>query len=124
MICIQVTDLSAFMYEIFYVRKPYYKMLTPFQSYGVIMEQEIEVAQIQDYFADIGVAALKITDKGLDLGDVIHFVGHTTDLIQEVSSIQKDHQQMRHAEVGEIVGIKVLERVREHDRVFKVILEE
>jgi translation elongation factor EF-1alpha len=88
------------------------------------MEQEIEIAHIQDYFADIGVAALKITDEGLRLGDVLHVVGHTTDLIQEVSSIQKDHEQCKRADIGDTVGIKVLERVREHDKVYKVILEE
>jgi putative protease len=87
-------------------------------------EREIEVAHVEDYFSHLGVAALKITSGQLQVGDVLHFKGHTTDLLQEVASMQSDHHQIKRARTGEIVGIKVLERVREHDRVYKVFLEE
>ena len=87
-------------------------------------DQEIEVAQVQDYFSEVGVAALKITSDQICIGDVLHFKGYTTDLLQEVSSMQVDHQQVKQAGSGETVGIKVLDRVREHDKVFKVFLED
>ncbi|MBN1781899.1 translation elongation factor-like protein [bacterium] len=87
-------------------------------------EDEIEVAQVQDYFGELGVAALRITTGPLCVGDVLHFKGHTTDLLQEISSMQADHHQVREARTGEVVGVKVLERVRQHDRVYKVFLEE
>ena len=87
-------------------------------------DREIEVAHVQDFFSEISVAALKITSGILRVGDVLHFKGHTTDLLQEVSSMQLDHSQVKRAVKGDVVGIKVLDRVREHDKVFKVVLEE
>ena len=86
--------------------------------------REIEVAHVEDFFSEISVAALKITSGTLQIGDVLHFKGHTTDLLQEVSSMQVDHNQVKRAGKGDVVGIKVLERVRIHDKVFKVFPEE
>ncbi|MFC1568761.1 translation elongation factor-like protein [bacterium] len=87
-------------------------------------ESEIEVGQVEDYFTEVGVAAMKIVTGNLQVGDVLHIKGHTTDLLQEVSSMQKDNHPIKRAETGDIVGIKVLDRVREHDKVFKVCLED
>ena len=87
-------------------------------------EREIEVAKVTDYFSHVGVVALAITAEGIRVGDVLHFKGHTTDLIVEVSSIQIEHQSVKEAKVGDDVGIKVNDRVRVHDKVFKVIAEE
>jgi len=87
-------------------------------------EREIEVAIVEDFFAHIGVVALKFTAEGLNVGDALHFKGHTTDLIVEVGSMQIDHESVKEAKVGDSVGIKVNDRVRTHDRVFKIIGEE
>ena len=87
-------------------------------------EKEIEVAVVEDYFAHIGVVALKVTAEGIRVGDVLHFRGHTTDSIVEVSSMQINHQPVKEAKVGDSVGIKVNDRVRSHDKVYKVISEE
>jgi len=87
-------------------------------------EREIEVAKVEDYFAHVGVVALTVTAEGVRVGDVLHFKGHTTDLIVEVSSMQIEHQSVKEAKVGDSVGIKVTDRVRIHDKVFRVISEE
>ena len=87
-------------------------------------EREIEIAHVEDSFNALGVASLKITAGFLRVGDVLHFKGHTTDLLQEVASMQVDHHTIRNAGTGDIVGIKVLERVRQHDKVYKVYLED
>ena len=84
-------------------------------------EKEIEVAQVEDYFAHVGVVALKVTTEGIRLGDVLHFKGHTTDYIVEVSSMQIEHEPVKEAVVGDSVGIKISDRVRKHDKVYKVI---
>lgn len=84
-------------------------------------EKEIEVADVTDYFAHVGVVALRVTKEGIQVGDVLHFKGHTTDTIVEVSSMQIEHQDVKEASVGDEVGIKVNERIRTHDKVFKVI---
>jgi hypothetical protein len=54
----------------------------------------------------------------------LHFKGHTTDLIVEVSSMQIEHQSVKEAKVGDSVGIKVGEKIRTHDKVYKVITGE
>ncbi len=87
-------------------------------------EKEIEVAYVTDYFAHVGVVALKVTEDGIRIGDVLHFKGHTTDTIVEVSSMQIEHLEVKDAKVGDDVGIKVNERIRVHDKVFKVISDE
>jgi translation initiation factor IF-2 len=84
-------------------------------------EKEIEVAHVEDYFAHVGVVALKVTAESIRIGDTLHFKGHTTDLIVEVGSMQIDHESVKEAKVGDDVGIKVADRVRPHDKVYKVI---
>ncbi len=83
--------------------------------------EEVEIGSVEDYFAHVGVAALKITKDLLQIGDVLHIKGHTTDTLQEVSSIQREHESIREAHAGDAVGIKVNEKVRTHDIVYKVI---
>ena len=87
-------------------------------------EEEIEVGFVEDYFAHVNVVALKITSDGIKVGDVLHFKGHTTDLVQEISSMQIEHKSVKEAKVGASVGIKVTDRVRIHDKVFKVPVKE
>ncbi len=87
-------------------------------------EKEVEVAYVEDYFAHVGVVALKVTGDEIKVGDTLHFKGHTTDAIVEVSSLQINHKSVKSAAQGEEVGIKVNERVRRHDKVYKVVSQE
>ncbi len=81
---------------------------------------EIKVGYINEYFAKVGVAGIEITDGYLSVGDTIHIKGHTTDCTQRVDSIQLEHQSLQRAEPGQVIGVKVRDRVRLHDQVFKV----
>ena len=81
---------------------------------------EIEVGVIQHYFSNIGVAALEITNGEVVVGDTIHIKGHTTDLSTTIDSMQIEHETVPKAKKGDAIGIKVAEKVREHDKVFKV----
>jgi translation initiation factor IF-2 len=83
--------------------------------------KEMEVGHVDDYFKKIGVVAIKVTKEGISVGDTIHFKGHTTDFNQRIDSMQIEHDSVQTAGVGANVGIKVGERVRRHDRVYKVI---
>jgi len=83
--------------------------------------KEIEVGKVADYFAHIGVVAIEVTAEGIEVGDTLHFKGHTTDFVDEVKSMQIEHDQVEKAEPGDNVGIKVSERVRSHDKVMKVL---
>ena len=85
--------------------------------------KEVEIGIVQDYFSKIGVAALEITSGSLKVGDKVHFLGHTTDFTDEVKSMQIEHDEVDEAKVGDSVGIKVSDRVRANDKVFKVVEE-
>jgi translation elongation factor EF-1alpha len=54
---------------------------------------------------------------------VLKYQGHTTDFTEEVASMELDNQPIEEAKVGDLVGIKVKERVRENDKVYKVVEE-
>lgn len=77
------------------------------------------VGTVKDYFAKIGVAAIELSGE-LRVGDTIRIHGHTTDITQQVASMQIEKQEVQAAAAGQPIGIKVKERVRPHDRVFKV----
>ncbi len=81
---------------------------------------EVLIGKVTDYFAKIGVAALLIENGELSLGDTVHFIGHTTDYEQKIASMQIEHQAVDSAETGDGVGIKVKDRVRHGDKVYKV----
>jgi translation initiation factor IF-2 len=54
------------------------------------------------------------------VGDRIRIKGHTTDFEQTVDSIQVEHATVQKVGIGDEVGIKVKERVHEHDTVYVV----
>jgi len=82
-----------------------------------------KIGIVSNYFAKISVAAVEITDGTVSVGDTLHFYGHTTDFQSTVVSIQMEHKPVTDAKKGESVGIKVPERVRERDRVYKIVAE-
>lgn len=86
---------------------------------GMYMKEEI-IAKIVKYFAKPSVAAIEMTDGMLTIGDRIRIKGHTTDFEDTVSSMQQDNKAIEKALPGQMVGIKVRERVREDDIVFKI----
>lgn len=79
-----------------------------------------EIGRVSHYFGKPQVAAIVLTDS-LCVGDTISVEGHTTDFELEVKSIQIEHDSVPEAKAGDNVGIKVPEKVREHDVVYKVI---
>ncbi|MEO0231375.1 MAG: hypothetical protein ABIM49_01735 [candidate division WOR-3 bacterium] len=83
--------------------------------------EEKEVGKVLDYYAKIGVVAIEITEGEIKIGDKLHFKGATTDFTQTIESMQIEHKPVEVAKKGDKVGIKVRERVRPHDKVFKVI---
>jgi translation initiation factor IF-2 len=84
--------------------------------------EETEVGKVVRFFSKIGVAAIRITQGELKVGDTIHLKGHTTDFSQPVDSMQVEHASVTVVKAGADVGIKVKEPVREHDTVFRVML--
>ena len=84
------------------------------------MAAEEKVGTVTGYYTKIGVAAIHLTDGDLRVGDQIRIQGHTTDFTQPVESLQVEHRSVEQAERGSEVAVKVRERVRPHDQVFRV----
>ncbi len=80
---------------------------------------EVEIGSVSDFFAHPVVAGIQLTAL-LKVGDKIHIVGHTTDMEMSISSMQIDNVSVTQAKAGESVGIKVKDRVRKGDKVYKV----
>ena len=80
---------------------------------------EEEIGRVSDFFAHPVVAGIELTGT-LKVGDRIHIVGHTTDLELTVSSMQINNVDVTEAKAGDAVGVKVPERVRRGDKVYKV----
>ncbi len=82
---------------------------------------EKKVGEVMKFFAKPSVAAVKVTDNELKVGDTVKFVGHTTDFTDTIASIEVNNQKVEKAVPGDFVGVKVPDRVREGDEVFIVI---
>jgi selenocysteine-specific translation elongation factor len=80
---------------------------------------EVEIGKISEFFARPVVAGIELTAP-LKVGDTIHIVGHTTDMEMTVESMQVNNVNIQEAKSGDIIGIKVKDRVRKGDTVFKV----
>ena len=78
-----------------------------------------DIGVVERFFAHPSVAIIKL--KGaLKTGERIYIKGHTTDLQQVVQSMQMDHKDIAEGKTGDVVGIQVGDRVRQHDVVYKV----
>lgn len=80
---------------------------------------EEEIGKVSDFFAHPVVAGIELTGT-LKVGDRIHIQGHTTDLELTVNSMQINNVDVTEAKKGDSVGVKVTERVRHGDTVYKV----
>lgn len=80
---------------------------------------EVEVGQVNDFFARPVVAGIALTST-LKVGDKIHIKGHTTDLELTVESMQINNVNVTEGKAGDAIGIKVPDRVRSGDHVYKV----
>ena len=83
--------------------------------------EEKKIGVVTHYYGHIGVGIIKIEAEGLKIGDTLHFKGHTSDFQQTIESMQVEHKDVQEANVGEQVGVRVSDHVREHDEVFKII---
>ncbi len=81
--------------------------------------EEKLVGRITHYYSHLGVGIIELTGGELKVGDIIHVKGKHTDFTQTVDSIQIEHQNVARAEKGKVIGIKVKDKVREQDQVFR-----
>ena len=77
------------------------------------------VGKVSHYFTNIGVAVIDL-EAPLNAGDLIKVEGATTDLLQTVESMQVEHKQVAAGKKGDAVGMKMKDRVRGGDNVYKI----
>jgi putative protease len=84
------------------------------------MDQD-QVGVVVNFYAKPSVAAIKMTSGSIKKGDLLKYKGHTTDFTEEVTSIEMNNQPVEEAKANDLIGIKVKERVRENDKVYKIV---
>ena len=85
------------------------------------MTEEVQVGIVTIFFAKPSVAAIEMTSGTLSINDTIKFVGATTNFEQKIESMEIDRKPVQTVSTGQAVGIKVRERVRPHDKVFRIV---
>jgi putative protease len=81
-------------------------------------ENLVEIGRVIHFFSKISVAVVELKAP-LAVGDTVHIKGPTTDFEQVVESMQIEHKNVQRAEAGQSIGLKVAQRVREKDIVYK-----
>jgi len=81
---------------------------------------EVVIGKVMGFFARPLVAGIDLSET-LKAGDRIHIKGHTTDLELTVESMQINNMDVREAKAGDAVGVKVNDRVRRGDIIYRVI---
>jgi len=81
--------------------------------------EEVEIGKVSDFFAKPVVAGIALSGT-LKIGDKIHITRSTTDMELAVESMQIERVNITEAKPGDLVGIKVPDRVRQGDKVYKV----
>lgn len=85
-------------------------------------EEEIKgelVGEVFTYFSHVSVAGIKLSGT-LKVGDKIRIKGHTTDFEIAVDSMQIERESVEEAKAGDSIGIKVPDKVRGGDKVYKI----
>jgi putative protease len=82
---------------------------------------EEKIGEVVKFFAKPCVAAIKVTNGKVKVGDTIKITGHTTDITNTLESMEIENQKVEKAVAGDYIGIKVSDRVRPGDEVFKVV---
>jgi hypothetical protein len=82
--------------------------------------QEKLIGKITHYYGHLGVGIIELSDT-LIVGDTIHIKGHASDFTQQISTMQIEHAAAQEAKAKDLVGVKVEQKVHEHDAVYKVV---
>ncbi len=81
---------------------------------------EKRIGEVVKFFPKPSVAAVKIIEGEIRVGDTLKFTGHTTDMTMPLDSMEVNNLKVAQAVAGDYIGIRVADRVRPGDEVFKV----
>jgi len=86
-----------------------------------LVEKTVAVGEITHYFSKIEVCVIKVTRGEIHIGDKIQVKGAATDFSQTIASMQIESVNVNKARKGQLVGLKVSQKVKAGDKVCKVI---
>ncbi|MBI2448523.1 hypothetical protein HYV44_03150 [Candidatus Microgenomates bacterium] len=73
---------------------------------------EKPIGKITHFYSGLMVGIIELSGA-LKVGDTIKIKGANTDFEQTVDSMQVDHKDVQSAKKGDVIGIKVVEKVHE-----------
>ncbi len=79
--------------------------------------EEKEIGIVTHYFDNISVGIIQLSAP-LKVGDNIHIKGAHDNFTQTIDSMQIEHENVESAKKGDLIGIKVIQKVHPHDKVF------
>ena len=80
---------------------------------------EKQIGTVDHFFGNISVGMIKLSDS-LKVGDRIRIKGTTSDFTQDILSMQIDRVPAQEAKAGDLISIKVEQKVRKDDAVYKI----
>lgn len=83
------------------------------------MAEKKPIGEVTHFFTNISVAVIKLSGK-LKEGEKILIEGATTNFEQTADSMQIEHKEVKGAKKGDSIGLKVKDKVREGDKVYRV----
>ncbi|MEO0293292.1 MAG: hypothetical protein ABIN61_03600 [candidate division WOR-3 bacterium] len=82
--------------------------------------EEKKIGVITHYFGKISVGIIELSGP-LRVGDTIHIKGAHDDFVQKVETMEIEHKAVASADKGDLVGIKVTNKVHPKDEVYLVV---
>ena len=96
------------------------KTSKPKKSVSAVVTPKLQtIGEITHFFPHVSAGVIKLS-KPVKVGDIITIKGHTTNITQAIDSLQIDHVPVTEATKGAEIGLKVKDRVRIGDIVYKV----
>jgi len=77
------------------------------------------IGEVTHYYDRINVAIIMLSHV-LKLGDQIHFLGHGSDFLQEITSMELDHKKIKSAKKKQEIALKVSKPVKKHTTVYLI----
>jgi hypothetical protein len=74
--------------------------------------------QVAHYYGHLSVATVSLKEP-LAIGERTHIRSHTTDLVQEIGSLEVERAAVDRAGPGDDVALMVDDHVRDHDLIFR-----
>jgi len=105
----------------FYLGKPINQWTHNYGSQATV--RKIHLGRVMHYYSKIGVAEIEIqANKKLKIKDEIIIEGPTTGVYnKKIESMEMEHQKIKIAQQGDIIAVKVEQRARANDLVYKIV---